>query len=152
MQWNDFVYTLYLWYIWKIILKKRKYVIKWIVNMIKYFIVVLIEKVELLNIDDKHEMEWNEHIQSKFSCDIWYTFVCEWNGMLTRKQEWFCCAYLTDLAVRYLAFGRGLFALWTCKLCVLLLGRVPIRSRRAMLKKIKLNEILPAKISLLFWS
>ena len=152
MQWNDFVYTYYLWCIWKIILKKRKYVIKWIVNAIKYFIVVLIEKVELLNIDDKHEMEWNEHIQSKFSFDIWYIFVCEWNGMLTRKQEGFGYACLTDLAVRYLAFGRGLFALWTCKLCVLLLGRVPIRSRRAMLKKIKLNEILPAKISLLFWS
>ena len=152
MQWNDFVYTYYLWCIWKIILKKRKYVIKWIVNAIKYFIVVLIEKVELLNIDDKHEMEWNEHMQSKFSFDIWYIFVCEWNGMLTRKQEGFGYACLTDLAVRYLAFGRGLFALWTCKLCILLLGRVPILSRRVILKKIKSNEILTAKISLLFWS
>ena len=72
--------------------------------------------------------------------------------MLTRKQEGFGCSYLTDLVVRYLAFGRGLFTLWTCKLCVLLLGRVSIRSRRTMLKKIKSNEILPAKISLLFCS
>ena len=132
--------------------EEKKYVIKWIVNAIGYFIVVWIEKVELLSIDDKHEMEWNEHMQSKFSFDIWYTFVCEWNGMLTRKQEGFDCSHLTDLVVRYLAFGRGLFALWTCKLCALLLGRVSIRSRQVMLKKIKSNEILSAKISLLFWS
>ena len=150
MEWFC-IYTLLVVYM-KDNTEEKKYVVKRTVNAIEYFLVVWIEKVELLSIDDKHEMEWNEHIQSKFSCDIWYTFVCEWNGMLTRKQEGFSCAYLTDWTVRYLAFGRGLFALWTCKLCVLLLGRVTIRSRRAMLKKIKLNEILLAKISLLFWS
>ena len=41
--------------------------------------------------------------------------------MLTRKQCCFDISFLTTFIMRYFAFWRGYFALWTCKLCDLFL-------------------------------
>ena len=54
MEWFC-IYTLLVVYM-KDNTEEKKYVVKRTVNAIGYFLVVWIKKVELLSIDDKHEM------------------------------------------------------------------------------------------------
>ena len=64
----------------------------------------------------QNEMEWVIHVVKDFMhfmIYIWMYMYC----YINKKARWFSCVHLTNWAVRYLAFGRDLFSLWTCKLC-----------------------------------